>query len=67
MCHKSSKLPTFVDGMKELITAHQKEIEKAIIGQGEYRIRSEYKKFFVCQEKWFTLSEAQRQKYVEKL
>lgn len=64
--YKSSELPTFVDSMKELLIAQQKEIEKSIVGQGEYRIRSEYKMYAVDQTKWYTFSEAQRHKCVEK-
>ena len=64
--YKSSELPTFVDSMKELLEAQQKEIEKSIVGQGEYRIRSEYKMYAVDQTKWYTLSETQRRKCVEK-
>ena len=65
--YRASELPKFVDSMKNLFIEQRNEIEKAIIGQGEYRIRKEYKACTMDPAKWFTLSEMQHRKHVDKL
>ena len=41
-------------------------MEKSIIGYGEYRLRSEYSFLAVSEEKWFCMTQPQRQKHVDK-
>ena len=40
--HKRSELPDFVDKMRTLLEEQRNEIERALIGTGEYRIKDEY-------------------------
>ena len=40
--HRHTELPDFVDKMRALLQEQRLEIERAIIGTGEYRIKSEY-------------------------
>ena len=44
----------------------QREVEKAVIGYGEYRLRPQYSSLAVTVEKWFKLSQAQRQQCIRK-
>ena len=50
---KSSQLPDFVEKMKRLMEGQRQEIERAIIGSGEYRLRNEYRNLAVESSKWF--------------
>ena len=42
MQYKSAQLPEFVDKMKGLMEEQRREIERAVVGTGEYRLRKEY-------------------------
>ena len=44
----------------------QREVEKTVIGYGEYRLRPQYSSLAVTVEKWFKLSQAQRQQCIRK-
>ena len=41
--YKSSQLPDFIEKMKNLMQEQRQEIERAVIGAGEYRLRDQYK------------------------
>ena len=45
--YKSSQLPDFIDKMKALMHEQQLEIERAVIGSGEYRLKDQYKNLAV--------------------
>jgi hypothetical protein len=45
----------------------QCEMEKAVIGYGEYQLRPEYSFLAVPEEKWFRMSQDQRQRCIQKL
>ena len=45
--YKSSQLPDFVDKMRGLMEEQRREIERAVISAGEYRLREEYRKLAV--------------------
>ena len=53
--------------MKEAIQQQQREVEKAVIGYGEYKLRTQYSSLTVSVEKWFRMSQEQRQRYITKL
>jgi len=44
--YKKTELPVFVDKMKEIVGEQQKEVERAVIDQGKYCLKSEYR--FLC-------------------
>lgn len=54
--HRHTELPHFVDKMRVLLEEQRLEIECAIIGMGEYRIRSEYRNLAVEPSKWFKMT-----------
>ena len=57
---KSSSLPEFVDKMKELLTEQRNEIEKAVASCGEYRVVPQYSNLACDRQKWFKMTEKQR-------
>ena len=44
----------------------QCEVEKVLISYGEYRLRPQYSSLAVKEEKWFRLSQEQRQQCIAK-
>ena len=65
--YKKQQWALFNDKMKEAVLQQQREIEKAIIGYGEYRLRPQYSSLTVSVEKWFRMSIEQRQRCINKL
>lgn len=65
--YKKQQWALFNDKMKEAVLLQQREIEKAIIGYGEYRLRPQYSSLTVSVEKWFCMSTEQRQHCINKL
>ena len=58
---KASQLPEFVENMKALIIEQRSEIEKAVAMYGEYRVVSCHSKLACERQKWFKMSQKQRQ------
>ena len=65
--YKKQQWALFNDKMEEAVLQQQCEIEKAIIGYGEYRLRPQYLSLTVSVEKWFCMSTEQRQRCINKL
>lgn len=53
--------------MFDLVKIQLKEIEKAVVGMGEYRFKSAYKCLEVGTDKWFLVSSHQRDKHLKKV
>ena len=53
--------------MFNLINSQIKEIEKAVIGMGEYRFKPSYRCLELSSSKWFTMSSHQREKHLKKV
>ena len=64
--YKSSQLPEFLEKMKRLMEGQKQEIERAIIGSGEYRLRKEYHNLAVESSKWFKMTTEQRQRKIDR-
>ena len=65
--YKRSKFPTFVDKVKELIKEQQKEVERAVIGRGKYKLEYQYQSLGVPESKWFVMTSQQRNTHLSKL
>ena len=63
---KASQLPDFVEHMKELLQAQQKEVERAVAGSGEYRIVSQYSHLGCTHQKWFKTNQQQRENKINR-
>ena len=53
--------------MFDLVKIQLKEIEKAVIGMGEYRFKPAYKCLEVGTDKWFLMSSQQRDKHLKRV
>ena len=60
--YRAQELPQFVDSMKRMIENQKKEIERAIVGMGEYKIASEFSELQVDTR----MSEAQRKRIIKR-
>jgi hypothetical protein len=54
--------PVFNEKIKEFVLEQQSEVEKSVVGIGQYIIREEYLQFRVSQSKWFTSLSADQRK-----
>jgi len=64
---KRNELPQFITKLKELVEDQQREVEKAVIGRGKYRLRQEYKYLEVSDSKWFSMTREQRLSHIKKV
>ena len=53
--------------MYELVTEQIKEVEKAVIGMGEYKFKLAYTHLEVPSNKWFLMTSEQRQRHLKKV
>ena len=65
--YKASEWPEFCKLAKELIDEQKNEIEKAVVGVGEYRFCDEFKHLQLSLVKWSSMTKLQREKYLQKL
>jgi hypothetical protein len=59
--------PIFNDKVKMIVQQQQQEVEKALIGCGEYQLRSNYSYLAVPELQWFKMSQQQREEKIHKL
>ena len=64
--YKKHQWATFNSKIKEMVKQQQMEVEKAIIGYGQYHLRPQYSSLSVTEEKWFRMTQEQRQRYISK-
>ena len=55
--YKKHQWALFNAKMKELVKQRQQEVQKAIIGFGQYRLRPQYSSLSATEEKWFRMSQ----------
>ena len=65
--YKSSEWPGFCKVARELISDQQNEIEKAVIGVGEYKFCDEFKHLQLPLTKWSSMTKLQRERYLQKI
>ena len=63
---KASQLPEFVESMKALISEQHNEVEKAVATYGQYRVVSHHSNLAYEHQKWFKMSERQRQSKINR-
>ena len=64
--YTAQELPQFVEKMKALITTQKNEIERAVVGMGEYRVSHHFHNHVVDTRKYFQMSEKQREKALKR-
>lgn len=58
--YTAHELPQFVEKMKTLIIIQKEEIERAVIGMGEYRVAKNFSHLAVGARKYVMMSEKQK-------
>ena len=64
--YKPQELPVFVQTIKDLLQEQKQEIEKAVIGVGEYELLPAYSNLEIPHSQWFKKSEKQRHRLLER-
>ena len=64
--YKPHQLPDFVKSMKSLYEDQKQEIDKAIVGIGEYKLSSPYLFYGVQAKDWFKKSQKQRDRILDR-
>ena len=64
--YRAQELPQFIDSMKRMIENQKKEVERAVVCMGEYKISLEFSELQIDARKFFQMSEAQREKVVKR-
>lgn len=64
--YKRNELPQFVAKLRELCDEQEREVERAVIRRGKYRLRPQYKQLEVDEGKWFSMSQDQRLSHLKK-
>lgn len=65
--YKQNELPAFIDQVKELVEEQDKEVERAVINRGKYRLRDQYHFLEVGESKWCTMTSAQHLHHLAKV
>ena len=65
--YQRRELPVFIEKVKELIDEQGKEIERAVIDRGKYRLRSQYRYLQIEENRWFTMTAQQRSSHLQKV
>ncbi len=64
--YKKHQWAIFNEKVKKIVQQQQIEMEKALIGYGEYQLRPQFSFLSVNEEKWFRMSQEQRLLYIKK-
>ena len=66
MDYKHSELVKFIDKLRELVDDQQREVDKSLVGCGEYFLHSDYSHLEIPHAKWFSMTKEQRPRQVKK-
>lgn len=64
--YSSQELPQFINSMRDMIVCQQKEIERGVIGVGEYRLSSRFQQLSVDSSKFVLMTEKQRERVLKR-
>ena len=64
--YKPHQLPEFVKSMKSMFEDQKQEIDKAVVGIGEYKLTSPYKSYGVQAKDWFKKNQKQRERILDR-
>lgn len=65
-CYKPQQLPSFVQSMKSMFEDQKQEIDKAVVGLGEYQLCEEYQSYGVDTKEWFKKNQKQRERVLDR-
>ena len=64
--YSAQELPQFISCMREMFICQREEIERAVIGMGEYRLSSRFSQLSVDSGKFFLMTGKQREKILKR-
>ena len=64
--YRPHQLPEFVQSMKSLYEDQKQDIDKAVVGVGEYKLSSPYLSYGVQAKDWFKKSQKQRERILDR-
>ena len=64
--YKKHQWGVFNNKVKHLVEQQQREVEKAVIGYGESQLKPQYSFLSIPEEKWFRMSQEQRQQHLRR-
>ena len=64
--YKPQELPAFVEAMKTLFQEQKQEIEKAVVGLGEYKLSPKYSNLEIPHNVWFKKNEKQQGRILQR-
>ena len=65
--YRKSNWVELVNNMHQLVTEQIKEVEKAVIGMGEYKFRLAYNHLELPSKKWFLMTTEQGQQHLKEV
>lgn len=65
-CYKPQQLPSFVQSMKNMFDDQKQEIDKAVVGLGEYQLCQPYQSYGIDTKVWFMKNEKQRERILDR-
>lgn len=65
--YKKSELPQFISKLHELCEEQEREVERAVLQRGKYRLRPQYRVMEISESKWFKMTHEQRSQHLKKL
>lgn len=65
--YKPSQLMKFVEKLKELVDEQEREIERAVIKRGKYRLKEVFSYLEVDESDWFKMTKEQRRVHLKKV
>lgn len=65
-CYKPQQLPAFVEEMKGMYEEQKQEIDKAVVGLGEYQLCQPYKLYEITSKEWFKKNQKQRERILQR-
>ena len=63
---KPQAIPQLIDSIYEIVQSHYTNVERAIMGHGEYRLHVDFEEFFVQPAVWCSKTDEQRRRHIEK-
>lgn len=64
--YKAQQLPSFVDSMRQMYEDQKEEVERAVVGIGEYKLCPQYQALGISSKEWYKKNEKQRARILKR-
>ena len=65
--YNSHQLVQFIEHLKAVVDEQEREVERAVIGQGKYRFKEQYSSMQIPECQWFKMTEKQRSDHMRRI